>query len=93
MLRVGVQRLRALWPEAVIQVLADTPEELPTYCPEGTPLSTRGRRAWFEKMPHADGRSPFLPAALRVRMRRFDRWLRREHPALRARLARRALRA
>jgi polysaccharide pyruvyl transferase WcaK-like protein len=90
MLRVGVRRLRALWPTAQIQVLSDTPDELRAFCPEATPLSTCGRRTWFDRPPFPESSRRRLPVRI---LRRLDGWLKAERPLLRARIARKAFRA
>ena len=43
MLQAAVDRLRALWPEATIEVLTDSPFNLARYCPGAQPLP----RSWL----------------------------------------------
>jgi colanic acid/amylovoran biosynthesis protein len=45
MVTTALTRLRALWPDATIQVLTQTPELLPRRC-NPTPLTAEGRWAW-----------------------------------------------
>jgi polysaccharide pyruvyl transferase WcaK-like protein len=59
MMQVAIERLAALWPEAIIQVLTDDPERLNDLCPKALPLSSAGRRLWL-----ADN---FLPRWLEAR--------------------------
>jgi polysaccharide pyruvyl transferase WcaK-like protein len=59
MMQVAIERLAALWPEAIIQVLTDDPERLNDLCPRALPLSSAGRRLWL-----ADN---FLPRWLEAR--------------------------
>jgi len=47
MLEVALARLVALFPNAPILVLSDTPDLLPRYLQNVVPLATSGRRAWL----------------------------------------------
>lgn len=47
MLQVAVDRLCDLFPEARIEVLTDSAENLVRFCPAATPLDNRGRALWF----------------------------------------------
>jgi polysaccharide pyruvyl transferase WcaK-like protein len=47
MLQVAVSRLQELFPQARIQVLTDSEENLARYCPAAKPLKNRGRVLWF----------------------------------------------
>jgi polysaccharide pyruvyl transferase WcaK-like protein len=47
MLQVSVDRLHKLFPNACIEVLTDSAENLARYCPTAKPLDNRGRALWF----------------------------------------------
>jgi polysaccharide pyruvyl transferase WcaK-like protein len=47
MLQVAVDRLRFLLPDARIEVLTDSAENLLRFCPAAVPLDNRGRTLWF----------------------------------------------
>lgn len=47
MLQIAVDRLRNLLPDASIEVLTDSPENLKRFCPDAVPLENRGRALWF----------------------------------------------
>lgn len=48
MLQVAVSRLRNLWPDALIEVITNSPALLAKYCPEAQPIAGCGRDTWFE---------------------------------------------
>ena len=48
MLQAAVDRLRASWPEATIEVLTDSPFNLARYCPGAQPLPRAGCASWVE---------------------------------------------
>lgn len=47
MLQVAVTRLQRLFPEASIEVLTDSAENLARFCPGARPIDNRGRAIWF----------------------------------------------
>jgi len=47
MLQVAVQRVADLWPDARIEVLTDSPENLARYCPKASALPRTGCACWF----------------------------------------------
>jgi len=47
MRQVAIRRLRELWPDAVIQVIADDPELLARYCPDTVLVPAEGQRRWL----------------------------------------------
>jgi polysaccharide pyruvyl transferase WcaK-like protein len=47
MLQVAVDRLRKLWPSAIIEVITESDENLVKYCPTAKPLSRFGRDLWI----------------------------------------------
>jgi polysaccharide pyruvyl transferase WcaK-like protein len=57
MLRTAVSRLMQKWPNALIQVLSDVPDELQAFCPGVTPLLRVGRQYWLQ-MVRVPGRFP-----------------------------------
>ena len=57
MLRTAVSRLMQKWPNALIQVLSDVPDELEAFCPGVTPLLRVGRQYWLQ-MVRVPGRFP-----------------------------------
>jgi polysaccharide pyruvyl transferase WcaK-like protein len=48
MLQVAVERLHTLFPDATLNVLTDSVEDLNRFCPAARPLDNRGRALWFE---------------------------------------------
>jgi polysaccharide pyruvyl transferase WcaK-like protein len=46
MLQAAVVRLRELWPEAIIDVLTDTPEQLAAFCPEASACPAGPLQLW-----------------------------------------------
>jgi polysaccharide pyruvyl transferase WcaK-like protein len=48
MLQAAVGRMLALWPEAEIEVLTDSPLNLARYCPGARPLPRAGCTCWVE---------------------------------------------
>ncbi len=48
MLQAAVGRLLALWPDAAIEVLTDSPFNLARYCPGAKPLPRAGCACWVE---------------------------------------------
>lgn len=47
MLQVAVDRLHRLFPNARLEVLTDSAENLLRFCPQTVPLENRGRALWF----------------------------------------------
>jgi polysaccharide pyruvyl transferase WcaK-like protein len=47
MLQMAVTRLRKLFPNASFEVLTDSAESLPRFCPGAKPLDNFGRKLWF----------------------------------------------
>lgn len=54
MLRTAIIRLRAIWPDARIDVVTAAPETLMKYCPDVFPLEPEARRIWLNSR-HPDG--------------------------------------
>lgn len=61
MLQIGVDRLHRLFPEAYIEVLTDSAENLERYCPAATPLENCGRALWFSNGVLLGKYSQFAP--------------------------------
>lgn len=78
MLRAGVLRLAAYFPNAAIEVLSDDPDALRTFCPQATPLESTGRQQWLD--------NDFLPERFRRRApdlcSQMQPWLRSHAPQL-----------
>jgi len=47
MLQVAIDRLHELFPNARLEVLTDSAENLARFCPAAVPLDNRGRARWF----------------------------------------------
>lgn len=50
MLQIAVQRLHTLIPDASIEVLTDSAENLRRFCPDAVPLQNRCRALWFSNI-------------------------------------------
>jgi polysaccharide pyruvyl transferase WcaK-like protein len=82
MLAIAVERLRALWPEARIGVIADDPELLARHFETVTPVPSAGRRLWLED-PYLGLRlHERLPESVARRLRAGEHGLRRRLPEL-----------
>lgn len=80
MLQAGVERLRALWPEASIAAVTHTPELLAQYCPGVQPITFSDHIAFFSHrfLGRADR---FLPRPVRESLNSVEQGLRRRWPA------------
>ena len=85
MLEVAFARLRALFPDATIEVFTDDAKRLVSYCPSAVPLNLRGREIWL--------RDGYLFAwlyrllsknGITVHLRELERSLRRRWPSFAA---------
>ena len=47
MLQIAVDRVHGLFPNALVEVLTDSAENLARFCPVAKPLDNRGRAVWF----------------------------------------------
>jgi len=82
MLKVAVERLRELWPEASIGVITDVPDRLAAHCPDATPVPATGRSLWLEE-PYLSARlHETLPDGAAARLRAGEQAVRRRWPAL-----------
>ncbi|MFN2629613.1 MAG: polysaccharide pyruvyl transferase family protein [Gaiellaceae bacterium] len=82
MLAIAVERLRALWPEARIGVIAGDPDLLGQHFETVTAVPSSGRRLWLED-PYLGLRlHERLPEAAARRLRAGEHSLRRRRPGL-----------
>lgn len=82
MLQVAVDRLRELFPNARLEVLTDSAENLARFCPAAAPLEHRGRALWFSHgvLPRRFGRfAPEWAVKLLVALKRM---MRSQYPTL-----------
>lgn len=79
MLQAGVERLRALWPQASIAAVTNLPENLARHCPGVPPIPLTGRVALLSDrfLGRADR---FLPRTARELLEHVEQRLRREWP-------------
>jgi colanic acid/amylovoran biosynthesis protein len=54
MLQIALRRLKSLWPDATLFVLAENPAELKFHCPEARPIVWSGCKQWLKvrALPH-----------------------------------------
>ena len=64
MLNIALERLGAMWPDASLEVLTDSPERLRALCPRAVPLPAAGRRIWFSHLLPGVHRRLGQPAAM-----------------------------
>lgn len=82
MLAIAVERLRTLWPEARIGVIADDADLLARHFETVTAVPSAGRRLWLED-PYLGLRlHERLPQAIARRLRAGEHDLRRRRPGL-----------
>lgn len=93
MLQVAVSRLRALWPDAVIDVITSDPAALRTHVPDANPVPHDGRVLWFTERYLLGGLHDRMPHAVSRQLVHWKRALRRRRPALVSRAVRWKLRA
>uniref|UniRef100_B8HRA7 Polysaccharide pyruvyl transferase domain-containing protein n=1 Tax=Cyanothece sp. (strain PCC 7425 / ATCC 29141) TaxID=395961 RepID=B8HRA7_CYAP4 len=82
MMCIGISRIRQLWPEATIQVLTDFPEQLLAFCPNVSPLHSRGREIWFSNNFILGRFTRYLPATFRQRLDNWEKYLRYRFPKI-----------
>jgi polysaccharide pyruvyl transferase WcaK-like protein len=80
MLTVTVTRLRRLWPEATVGVLANDPARLNAQLPDVAFVPAAGRRVWFEEPVVGARVHRVLPEKLASRLRAAERRLRITRP-------------
>jgi colanic acid/amylovoran biosynthesis protein len=93
MLQVAMTRLRALWPDAVIDVITSDPAALEAHVPDATPVPNEGRVLWFTERYLLGGLHDRMPHAMSRQLVHWKRALRRRRPALVSRAVRWKLRA
>lgn len=64
MLQVAINRLHKLFPEASLEVLTGSAENLARFCPAATPLDNFGRSIWFGNGVFQQGFRKFIPETL-----------------------------
>jgi polysaccharide pyruvyl transferase WcaK-like protein len=84
MLMVTVRRLRRVWPDASIGVLANEADRLLTHCPGVAHVPAVGRRLWFDEALFGSRLHRALPAPAARRLREVERRLRRHLPRVAA---------
>lgn len=82
MLQVAVDRLRNLFPNARLEVLTDSADNLARFCPAAVPLDNRGRALWFSNgvLPGRYGR--FAPVWAVKSLIALKRTIRSQYPGL-----------
>jgi polysaccharide pyruvyl transferase WcaK-like protein len=80
MLTVTVRRLRRLWPDALIGVLANDPDRLAAHCPGLVHVPAAGRRLWLDEPILGASVHRALPAQLALRLREAEGRARRNLP-------------
>src|SRR5687767_6807933 len=81
MLQIALERLAQLFPSGRIQVFSDDPACFPFRHPNVEPISTEGRRQWFNLI-----RSTSNNRRGRTPTGRVARWLLRRRPSMALRL-------
>ncbi|MGA7138876.1 MAG: polysaccharide pyruvyl transferase family protein [Terriglobales bacterium] len=82
MLQVAVNRLHDLFPNARIEVLTDSAENLARFCPAAVPLANRGRALWFANGVLLGRYSDLAPRWFVNLLTRFKRTVRSRCPHL-----------
>jgi len=83
MLQVAFARLKALFPDAAIQVFTNDPIGLAFYCPDAIPLTTRGHQSWLSDEYLFDRLYRKVPGTyVTEQLRQVERRLRRRWPSL-----------
>lgn len=66
MLQVAVKRIANLWPDARIEVLTDSAENLARYCPKAVPLPRAGCACWLTEHFFLGRRHRYLPSRFSI---------------------------
>jgi polysaccharide pyruvyl transferase WcaK-like protein len=82
MLRVGLSRLRAQWPDALIEVFCESPERFPPWVSGVRPIGVRGRNAWLHRPLLRDWLPRHTPHRMRSSVVSLERYLRRSQPRM-----------
>ncbi len=80
MLQVAVERLRQLWPDALIQVITARPDLLARYCPDARAIPAAGRCGWFYDRNILGKLHNLMPRSLDHSFTELTRSLRRLKP-------------
>jgi len=88
MLQVAVARLRELWPNAQIDVLTESAQDLDCYCPGAVAIPCEGCRCWAADQILLGQFHRFLPEPISTQLSSLKRTARRRWPALLERLIR-----
>lgn len=80
MLQVAVERLRNLWPDALIQVITSAPELLTKYCPQAHPIGAEGRHIWLQDRNILGDFYQLMPEKMAGYFLRSGRWVRYHWP-------------
>ena len=88
MLEMAVERFAALWPQASIKVITESPERLACFCPAALPLDVEGRRLWFGRHLLTHTLHRVLPPPVSRRVSELELLLRRRSPSSAERLVR-----
>jgi polysaccharide pyruvyl transferase WcaK-like protein len=81
MLQVAYERVRGLWPDATVRVLAADSAALECFCPGAIPVPVTGLHQWNAEHPLLGQRGKLLPAPLRGIVRRVEHRLQKSEPA------------
>lgn len=84
MLQITIERLKKLWPNAHINVIASNPEDLIHFCPDAHPIDAYGSHIWF--YPLSKKLQDLVPASLAQSIEQFEWELRHQSPNLMKRL-------
>lgn len=86
MLQVAVARLKRCWPDASIEVITESPDNLTVYCPGTSSLSRAGRDRWVGDNTILGGWHRLLPKRLSTLVENLTRTLRLRWPTILKRL-------
>ena len=81
-LQICVERLRGLFPDAIIHVITAEPSGLARHCSHASPLSTRGPRSWYSDTELLGRLQVYLPKPVSQAVALRTRVLRRSRPEL-----------
>jgi colanic acid/amylovoran biosynthesis protein len=82
MLQVAVRRLREHWPDAVIHVVTECPDQLRFHCPDTEPLINRGRVLWLQDRAIFGSAYRLLPRRISHILGDLERHIRTRYPRL-----------
>ncbi len=82
MLQVCVDRLHRFFPEASLEVLTDSADNLARYCPLAKPIDNRGRAIWFANSVALGGFTRLVPRPIRGCLASLRKVIRSRSPHL-----------